>query len=100
MRPGIDRRPSKSSSGDRTSRDSSGSGRLTAGGFSDRPARSFDRPMNDAPRREFSRAPRSSGQFDTKPESRRDRNTTYGERAFGERKPVRNHVSTQGKSIG
>ncbi len=100
MRPGIDRRPSKSSSGDRTSRDSAGSGRLTAGGFSDRPARSFDRPMNDAPRREYSRAPRSSGQFDAKPESRRDRNTTYGERAFGERKPVTRHVSTQWKSIG
>ena len=100
MRPGIDRRPSKSSTGDRTSRDSAGSGRLTAGGFSDRPARSFDRPMNSAPRREYSGAPRSSGQFDAKPESRRDRNTTYGERAFGERKPVSRHVSTQWKSIG
>lgn len=78
-------------------------GRLTASGFdsaprqdrqeraprsfnTDRPARSFDRPMSDWPRRDFSRAPRSNSQFDSKPESRRDRNTTYGERAFGEKK--------------
>lgn len=94
MRPGIDRRPSKSA-GERTPRDNSGGGRLTAGGFSDRPARSFDRPMSDGPRRDFTRTPRSSGQFDAKPESRRDRNTTYGERAFGERKPASRHVSTQ-----
>lgn len=56
--------------------------------------------MSDGPRRDFTRAPRSSSQFDAKPESRRDRGTTYGASAFGERSNDRARPARPARSIG
>ncbi len=87
----------------------SNSGRLTSNGFEAprqwaRESSFRDRPMSDAPRREYNRSPRPTSQFDAKPESRRDRNTQYGERAFWERRPAygsdRSRSDRPSRSIG